>query len=191
MLFRSQHRFGVNQRKSFSDKGENPHIIVMSATPIPRTLAIILYGDLDISIIDELPANRLPIKNCVVDTSYRIKAYAFISNQIKEGRQCYVICPMVEESENIEAENVVDYAAKLREAIPTARIDYLHGKMKPSQKNEIMEKFVRGDTDVLVSTTVIEVGVNVPNSTVMMVENSERFGLAQLHQLREIGRAHV
>lgn len=184
-----QHRFGVNQRKSFSDKGKNPHIIVMSATPIPRTLAIILYGDLDISIIDELPANRLPIKNCVVDTSYRIKAYAFISNQIKEGRQCYVICPMVEESENIEAENVVDYAAKLREAIPTARIDYLHGKMKTSQKNEIMEKFVRGDTDVLVSTTVIEVGVNVPNSTVMMVENSERFGLAQLHQLRgRVGR---
>lgn len=184
-----QHRFGVNQRKSFSDKGENPHIIVMSATPIPRTLAIILYGDLDISIIDELPANRLPIKNCVVDTSYRIKAYAFISNQIKEGRQCYVICPMVEESENIEAENVVDYATKLRKAIPTARIDYLHGKMKPSQKNEIMEKFVRGDTDVLVSTTVIEVGVNVPNSTVMMVENSERFGLAQLHQLRgRVGR---
>ncbi len=184
-----QHRFGVNQRKTFSEKGENPHIIVMSATPIPRTLAIILYGDLDISIIDELPANRLPIKNCVVDTSYRPNAYAFIRKQIKEGRQSYVICPMVEESENIEAENVVDYSAKLKEAIPDARIDYLHGKMKASQKNEIMERFVQGDIDILVSTTVIEVGVNVPNSTVMMVENSERFGLAQLHQLRgRVGR---
>ena len=176
-----QHRFGV--------KGENPHIIVMSATPIPRTLAIILYGDLDISIIDELPSDRLPIKNCVVDTSYRTKAYTFISRQIKEGRQCYVICPMVEDSENIEAENVIDYSQKLKEAIPDARIDYLHGRMKASEKNEKMEKFMNGDTDVLVSTTVIEVGVNVPNSTVMMVENSERFGLAQLHQLRgRVGR---
>lgn len=184
-----QHRFGVNQRKMFSDKGENPHIIVMSATPIPRTLAIILYGDLDISIIDELPSDRLPIKNCVVDTSYRTKAYIFISRQIKEGRQCYVICPMVEDSENIEAENVIDYSQKLKEAIPDARIDYLHGRMKASEKNEKMEKFMNGDTDVLVSTTVIEVGVNVPNSTVMMVENSERFGLAQLHQLRgRVGR---
>ena len=184
-----QHRFGVNQRKMFSDKGANPHIIVMSATPIPRTLAIILYGDLDISIIDELPSDRLPIKNCVVDTSYRTKAYTFISRQIKEGRQCYVICPMVEDSENIEAENVVDYSQKLKEAIPDARIDYLHGRMKASEKNEKMEKFMNGDTDVLVSTTVIEVGVNVPNSTVMMVENSERFGLAQLHQLRgRVGR---
>lgn len=184
-----QHRFGVNQRKMFSDKGENPHIIVMSATPIPRTLAIILYGDLDISIIDELPSDRLPIKNCVVDTSYRTKAYTFISRQIKEGRQCYVICPMVEDSENIEAENVIDYSQKLKEAIPDARIDYLHGRMKASEKNEKMEKFMNGDTDVLVSTTVIEVGVNVPNSTVMMVENSERFGLAQLHQLRgRVGR---
>ena len=184
-----QHRFGVNQRKMFSDKGANPHIIVMSATPIPRTLAIILYGDLDISIIDELPSDRLPIKNCVVDTSYRTKAYTFINRQIKEGRQCYVICPMVEDSENIEAENVVDYSQKLKEAIPDARIDYLHGRMKASEKNEKMEKFMHGDTDVLVSTTVIEVGVNVPNSTVMMVENSERFGLAQLHQLRgRVGR---
>lgn len=184
-----QHRFGVNQRKNFSDKGLNPHIMVMSATPIPRTLAIILYGDLDISIIDELPSNRLPIKNCVVDTSYRSKAYSFINNQVKQGRQAYVICPMVEDSENIEAENVVDYSMKLREELPDVRIEYLHGKMKPSQKNEIMERYVKGETDVLVSTTVIEVGVNVPNSTVMMVENSERFGLAQLHQLRgRVGR---
>ena len=172
-----QHRFGVNQRRDFSQKGKSPHILVMSATPIPRTLAIILYGDLDISIIDEMPANRLPIKNCVVDESYRPKAYAFIHKQVASGRQCYVICPMVEDSEAVEAENVVDYTAMLKKELPDIRIEYLHGKMRPSLKNEV------------VSTTVIEVGVNVPNSTVMMVENSERFGLAQLHQLRgRVGR---
>lgn len=184
-----QHRFGVNQRKMFSEKGSNPHIIVMSATPIPRTLAIILYGDLDISIIDEMPSNRLPIKNCVVDESYRPKAYAFIRNQVNMGRQCYVICPMVEDSENMEAENVIEYTDKLKASLPELKIEYLHGKMKPSLKNEIMEKFANAEIDVLVSTTVIEVGVNVPNSTVMLVENSERFGLAQLHQLRgRVGR---
>ena len=184
-----QHRFGVNQRRDLSDKGNNPHILVMSATPIPRTLAIILYGDLDISIIDEMPANRLPIKNCVVDESYRPKAYAFIHNQVASGRQCYVICPMVEDSEAVEAENVVDYTAMLKKELPDIRIEYLHGKMRPSLKNEVMERFAAHETDVLVSTTVIEVGVNVPNSTVMMVENSERFGLAQLHQLRgRVGR---
>ena len=161
----------------------------MSATPIPRTLAIILYGDLDISIIDEMPANRLPIKNCVVDESYRPKAYAFIHKQVASGRQCYVICPMVEDSEAVEAENVVDYTAMLKKELPDIRIEYLHGKMRPSLKNEVMERFAAHETDVLVSTTVIEVGVNVPNSTVMMVENSERFGLAQLHQLRgRVGR---
>ena len=184
-----QHRFGVNQRRDFSQKGKSPHILVMSATPIPRTLAIILYGDLDISIIDEMPANRLPIKNCVVDESYRLKAYAFIHNQVASGRQCYVICPMVEDSEAVEAENVVDYTAMLKKELPDIRIEYLHGKMRPSLKNEVMERFAAHETDVLVSTTVIEVGVNVPNSTVMMVENSERFGLAQLHQLRgRVGR---
>ena len=184
-----QHRFGVNQRKQLSDKGNNPHIIVMSATPIPRTLAIILYGDLDISIIDEMPSDRLAIKNCVVDDSYRPKAYAFIKKQVSEGRQCYVICPMVEDSENIEAENVIDYTDKLRAELKGVRIEYLHGKMRPVDKNEIMERFASGMIDVLVSTTVIEVGVNVPNSTVMMVENAERFGLAQLHQLRgRVGR---
>ena len=184
-----QHRFGVNQRRDFSQKGKSPHILVMSATPIPRTLAIILYGDLDISIIDEMPANRLPIKNCVVDESYRPKAYAFIHNQVASGRQCYVICPMVEDSEAVEAENVVDYTAMLKKELPDIRIEYLHGKMRPSLKNEVMERFAAHETDVLVSTTVIEVGVNVPNSTVMMVENSERFGLAQLHQLRgRVGR---
>ena len=168
-----QHRFGVNQRRDLSDKGNNPHILVMSATPIPRTLAIIVYGDLDISVIDELPAERLPIKNCVVDESYRPNAYKFIENQVHVGRQAYVICPMVEDSENIEAENVIDYAKKLSGELPDdIKVEYLHGKMKASQKNEIMEKFSKNEINVLVSTTVIEVGVNVPNATVMMVENA-------------------
>ncbi len=186
-----QHRFGVNQRKELANKGvEAPHILVMSATPIPRTLAIIVYGDLDISVIDELPANRLPIKNCVVDESYRETAYKFITSQVAEGRQVYIICPMVEESENMDAENVVDYAKKLKSALPgNIRIEYLHGKMKAKEKNDIMSMYSAGQVDVLVSTTVIEVGVNVPNATVMMVENAERFGLAQLHQLRgRVGR---
>lgn len=185
-----QHRFGVKQREALSTKSENPHVLVMSATPIPRTLAIILYGDLDISVVDELPANRLPIKNCVVNTDYRTTAYNFIERQVQEGRQAYIICPMVEESEAMEAENVIEYTGKVREALPPfIRVEYLHGKMKPKQKNEIMEQFARNEIQVLVSTTVIEVGVNVPNSTVMMIENAERFGLAQLHQLRgRVGR---
>ena len=185
-----QHRFGVRQRECFASKGKAPHILVMSATPIPRTLALILYGDLDISVIDELPSNRKPIKNCVVDTSYRQTAYRFMEKQIAEGRQCYVICPMVEESEGLEAENVTDYAKKLKEELTSGiRVEYLHGKMKPAQKEEIMEKFAAHEIDVLVSTTVIEVGIDVPNSTVMMIENAERFGLAQLHQLRgRVGR---
>lgn len=184
-----QHRFGVVQREMFGNKGQMPHVLVMSATPIPRTLAIILYGDLDISVIDELPANRLPIKNCVVDKSYRPRAYRFIENEVKNGRQAYVICPMVEESEMIEAENVLDYTKALRENLPGIRVEYLHGKMKGKEKNKIMEEFAAGNIQVLVSTTVIEVGVNVPNATVMMIENAERFGLAQLHQLRgRVGR---
>ena len=184
-----QHRFGVAQREMFGNKGQMPHVLVMSATPIPRTLAIILYGDLDISVIDELPANRLPIKNCVVDKSYRPRAYRFIENEVKNGRQAYVICPMVEESEMIEAENVLDYTKILRENLPGIRVEYLHGKMKGKEKNKIMEEFAAGNIQVLVSTTVIEVGVNVPNATVMMIENAERFGLAQLHQLRgRVGR---
>lgn len=185
-----QHRFGVRQREGFALKGKSPHILVMSATPIPRTLALILYGDLDISVIDELPSNRKPIKNCVVDISYRQTAYRFMEKQIAEGRQCYVICPMVEESEGLEAENVTDYAKKLKEELASGiRVEYLHGKMKPAQKEEIMEKFAAHEIDVLVSTTVIEVGIDVPNSTVMMIENAERFGLAQLHQLRgRVGR---
>ena len=185
-----QHRFGVKQREALATRGNPPNILVMSATPIPRTLAIILYGDLDISVIDELPARRLPIKNCVVDTSYRPKAYRFIERQIREGRQAYVICPMVEESEGMEAENVLDYTKKLKDALPEdISVEFLHGKMKPKEKNRIMEEFAAGSIQVLVSTTVVEVGVNVPNATVMMIENAERFGLAQLHQLRgRVGR---
>lgn len=185
-----QHRFGVRQREALTTRGNPPHVLVMSATPIPRTLAIILYGDLDISIIDELPAKRLPIKNCVVGTSYRPKAYSFIEKQVQMGRQAYVICPMVEESEGLEAENVTDYARKLQEILPgEIKVEILHGKMKPKEKNRIMEAFAFGEIQVLVSTTVVEVGVNVPNATVMMVENAERFGLAQLHQLRgRVGR---
>ena len=185
-----QHRFGVRQREALTTMGNPPNVLVMSATPIPRTLAIILYGDLDISIIDELPARRLPIKNCVVGTSYRPKAYTFIEKQVREGRQAYIICPMVEESEGLDAENVLDYTEKLKSILPgDISIEYLHGKMKAREKNRIMEAFAAGKIQILVSTTVVEVGVNVPNATVMMVENAERFGLAQLHQLRgRVGR---
>ncbi len=185
-----QHRFGVRQREKLTEKGHEPHVLVMSATPIPRTLAIILYGDLQVSIIDELPANRLPIKNCVVNISYRPKAYEFITREVQSGRQAYVICPMVEEGESDTMENVVDYTQKLKAALPSdIQVAYLHGKMKPADKNKIMEEYAKKNIDVLVSTTVIEVGINVPNATVMMVENAERFGLAQLHQLRgRVGR---
>lgn len=187
-----QHRFGVRQRELLAGKGKDPHILVMSATPIPRTLAIILYGDLHISVVDELPANRLPVKNCVVNTGYRSKAYQFIAGEVEKGRQAYVICPQVEaaEGEESDLENVVDYTEKLKSALPAkVRVAYLHGKMRPGDKNRIMEEFAAHTIDVLVSTTVIEVGVNVPNTTVMMVENAERFGLAQLHQLRgRVGR---
>ena len=185
-----QHRFGVGQRAALGEKGNTPHIMVMSATPIPRTLAIILYGDLDISVIDQVPASRLPIKNCVVGPDYRKKAYDFIAGQTAQGRQAYVICPMVEPNEMIEAENVLDYTKVLKKSLPSdVTVEYLHGKMKPKEKNKVMEQFARGEIQVLVSTTVVEVGVNVPNATVMMIENAERFGLAQLHQLRgRVGR---
>ncbi len=189
-----QHRFGVRQREHLAGKGDAPHILVMSATPIPRTLAIILYGDLHISVIDELPANRLPVKNCVVNTSYRPTAYKFIAGQVQKGRQVYVICPQVEgdteEESGLSLENVVDYTEKLKNALPREiQVAYLHGKMRSADKKRIMEEFAARSIDVLVSTTVIEVGINVPNATVMMVENAERFGLAQLHQLRgRVGR---
>lgn len=188
-----QHRFGVRQREAFGEKGTLPHTLVMSATPIPRTLAVIVYGDLDISVVDELPANRLPIKNCVVDTRYRPKAYEFIRKEVENGHQAYVICPMVEESEAIEAENVLEYASQLKSILPESiHVEPLHGKMKPKEKNAVMERFLKNEIQVLVSTTVVEVGVNVPNATVMMIENSERFGLAQLHQLRgRVGRGNA
>jgi len=192
-----QHRFGVKQREHLAEKGNMPHVLVMSATPIPRTLAIILYGDLKVSVIDELPADRQPVKNCVVDTSYREKAYRFIEKEVAAGRQVYVVCPMVDEGETDydsssmdNVENVVGYTEKLKGFLPPSiRVAYLHGKMKSALKTEIMEEFKNKNIDVLVSTTVIEVGINVPNATVMMVENAERFGLAQLHQLRgRVGR---
>lgn len=185
-----QHRFGVRQREKLSEKGGHPHILVMSATPIPRTLAIILYGDLDISIVDELPKGRKPIKNCVVGTGYRETAYRFIAKQVAAGRQAYIICAMVEESDTSDAENVTDYTEQLREALGGGIcVEYLHGKMPAKEKTERMNRFAAGEIQVLVSTTVIEVGVNVPNATVMMIENAERFGLAQLHQLRgRVGR---
>lgn len=185
-----QHRFGVKQRETLFSKGKEPHMLVMSATPIPRTLAIILYGDLDISVIDVMPVGRLPIKNCVVGTNYRNQAYKFMQKEIAAGHQVYIICPMVEESENMEVENVTDYTNMLETTMaPSIRIKALHGKMKASLKNEIMEQFAKHEIDILVSTTVIEVGINVPNATVMMIENAERFGLAQLHQLRgRVGR---
>ncbi len=185
-----QHRFGVNQRKKLSDKGYGVHTLVMSATPIPRTLAIILYADMDISIIKELPKGRKPIKNCVVGTNYRQTAYQFIAGQIAEQSQVYVVCPMVEESETLDVTNVTEYVDTMRANLPAGtRIEMLHGQMRAEEKNEIMKRFSEGEIDVLVSTTVIEVGVNNPNATVMMVENAERFGLAQLHQLRgRVGR---
>ena len=185
-----QHRFGVAQRDALSKKGHTPHVLVMSATPIPRSLAMILYGDLDISIMDELPAKRLSIKNCVVNISYRPKAWDFIIKQVQAGHQAYVICPMVEESETSQGADVVSYTEQLREALPSyISIEYLHGKMKAKEKDDIMARFAKNETQVLVSTTVIEVGINVPNATVILIEDAQRFGLAQLHQLRgRVGR---
>lgn len=185
-----QHRFGVRQRAKFSEKGKEPHVLVMSATPIPRTLAIIMYGDLDISVMKDMPASRKPIKNCVVGSQYRPTAYKFMLEQIQQGHQIYIICPMVEASENVEAENVIEYQESLLNIFPNGiHISYLHGRMLPEEKNAIMREFAEGKTDILVSTTVIEVGINNPNATVMMIENAEKFGLAQLHQLRgRVGR---
>ena len=189
-----QHRFGVKQREKLADKGNEPHIMVMSATPIPRTLAVILYGDLDISIVNELPADRLPVKNCVVDEDYRMTAYKFILSEVNKGHQAYIICPMVEKSEeNDELSDVISYTEELTSLIGNkAKIKYIHGKMKNDEKNQIMEEFSDGRIDILISTTVVEVGVNVPNATVMMIENADRFGLASLHQLRgRIGRGNA
>lgn len=187
-----QHRFGVNQRGGLARKGGHPHVCVMSATPIPRTLAIILYGDLDISIINAMPVGRLPIKNAVVGEEYRPNAYRFIMNQAALGHQAYVICPMVEDNEISESENVTDYTVELRKNLPGLTVEGLHGQMAADTKNDIMGRFAKGEIQVLVSTTVIEVGINVPNATVMLIENAEKFGLAQLHQLRgRVGRGNA
>ena len=187
-----QHRFGVNQRGGLARKGGHPHVCVMSATPIPRTLAIILYGDLDISIIHAMPVGRLPIKNAVVGEEYRPNAYRFIMNQAALGHQAYVICPMVEDNEISESENVTDYTVELRKNLPGLTVEGLHGQMAADTKNDIMGRFAKGEIQVLVSTTVIEVGINVPNATVMLIENAEKFGLAQLHQLRgRVGRGNA
>ena len=187
-----QHRFGLKQRQAFADKGNGniPHMLVMSATPIPRTLALIIYGNMHVSVIDQVPADRKPIKNAVVDDSFHANAYKFITNQVKAGHQAYVICPLVEYSEGLDAANVEDYTELLRDMLdPSIRIGKLTGPMPTNKKNEIMAKFANGEIDVLVSTTVIEVGVDVPNATVMMIEDANRFGLATLHQLRgRVGR---
>ncbi len=185
-----QHRFGVSQRSLFAQKGETPNVLIMSATPIPRTLALILYGNMNVSVLDEMPQDRLRVKNCVVDPGYRNTAYSFILDEVKKGHQAYIVCPMIEENEDLECEDVVSYTEKIKKEFPgNVRIEYLHGRMRPAEKNEKMARFSAGETDILVSTTVIEVGVDVPNATVMMVENADRFGLAQLHQLRgRIGR---
>jgi ATP-dependent DNA helicase RecG len=184
-----QHRFGVDQRKALAGGISPPHRMVMSATPIPRTLGVIYYGDLDISVIDELPARRLPIKNCVVDSSWRDKANRFIKREVDAGHQAYIICPMIEASEGLDVENVIDYSRNLKKVFPGYSIAMLHGRMKPAEKNKIMEDFASHKIQILVSTTVVEVGVDVPNATVIMIENAERFGLAALHQLRgRVGR---
>ncbi len=188
-----QHRFGVEQREKLGAKsadGKTPHVLVMSATPIPRTLAIILYGDLDISVMDEKPAKRLSVKNALVGSEYRRKACEFMEKEVLAGSQCYVICPQVSPSEATDLENVEEYGEKLRKYYgERLRVGVLHGQMKSEQKNAVMRSFAEGALDILVSTTVVEVGVDVPNATVMMIENAERFGLAELHQLRgRIGR---
>lgn len=184
-----QHRFGVEQRAKLAAKGHGVHILIMSATPIPRTLALILYGDLDVSVIDELPPGRKPIKTYAVGEKMRARAYAFMEKNIKEGSQAYIVCPLVEETETGDLKNASDLQKKLSERYSNIRIGLIHGRMKSKDKDSVMNGFVNGDIDVLVSTTVIEVGVNVPNANLMIIENAERFGLSQLHQLRgRVGR---
>ncbi len=187
-----QHRFGVSQRAALAGKGDHPHTLVMSATPIPRTLALILYGDLDISVIDQLPPGRRPVQTSFVDSSYHPRIYRFLRRLVGEGRQVYIVCPQVSESEEPgdDRKAVTEYAAQLsREVFPDLRVAFVHGKMKPKEKDAVMTAFAAGEADILVSTTVIEVGVDVPNAAVMVVENAERFGLSQLHQLRgRVGR---
>ncbi len=184
-----QHRFGVRQRSDLLEKGQNPHLLVMSATPIPRTLALMIYGDLDISVINELPPGRQIVDTFLIDDSKRMRVYNFLKKNINEGRQCYIVCPAVENSET-GLIGVEEYAEEIQKTVfRDYSVAVLHGKMKSADKDEIMNKFIDGEINILVSTTVIEVGVNVPNSTIMMIENAERFGLSQLHQLRgRVGR---
>ena len=199
MVADEQHRFGVAQRAALAAKGDSPHVLVMSATPIPRTLALIIYGDLDVSVIDELPPGRTPVETYVVREDKRARMYNFVRRLVGEGRQVYIICPAVEDSSAQEGEGaspamdlkaVKSYAAQLQEQVfPDLKVDFLHGKMRPREKEAVMAAFAAGETQVLVSTTVIEVGVDVPNAAVMVIENAERFGLSQLHQLRgRVGR---
>lgn len=184
-----QHRFGVEQRAKLMAKGKNPHMLIMSATPIPRTLALILYGDLDVSVIDELPPGRKPVKTYSVSEDMRKRVYDFAVESIEKGVQAYVVCPLVSETEKSDLNNAQDLAAELTQAYPQIKVGLMHGRMKPKEKDEIMEDFISGEIKMLVSTTVIEVGVNVPNSNIMIIENAERFGLSQLHQLRgRVGR---
>ena len=185
-----QHRFGVRQRATIAEKGHNPDVLVMTATPIPRTLALILYGDLDISVIDELPPNRKKIDTFAITKGLEDRLNNFVKEQIKQGRQAYVVCPLVEENEEINAKSVLEIAEHYKtQVFSEFRVEYLHGKMKQKEKDAIMTDFKNGKIDILVSTTVIEVGVNVPNSNIMIIENAERFGLAALHQLRgRVGR---
>lgn len=188
-----QHRFGVNQRKVIGEKGKNVDKIVMTATPIPRTLALILYGDLDISIIDELPPNRQKIETFAVPLSMEDRINNFIKEQVKLGRQAYIVCPLVEENEEIDAKSVTELFEKYKtQVFSEYRVEYIHGKLKQKEKDQIMEEFKNGDIDILISTTVIEVGVNVPNASVMVIQNAERYGLAALHQLRgRVGRRRI
>ncbi len=184
-----QHRFGVRQRSTINNKGQNPDVLVMTATPIPRTLALILYGDLDISIIDELPPNRKKIDTFAVTKGMEDRVNNFIKKQLDEGRQCYIVCPLVEESGEINAKAVLETYEKYKEIFSNYKVEYIHGKLRPKEKDQIMQDFKDGKIQVLVSTTVIEVGVDVPNSNIMVIENAERFGLATLHQLRgRVGR---
>ena len=187
-----QHRFGVKQRTTIAEKGQNPDVIVMSATPIPRTLALILYGDLDISIIDELPPNRKKIETFAVTKALDERVNNFIKKQVDEGRQAYIVCPLVEDSEEEENDlkSVITLYEKCKtETFPNYKIEYIHGKMKQKEKDDIMLRFKNGEIDILIATTVIEVGVDVPNASIMVIEDAQRFGLAQLHQLRgRVGR---
>ena len=185
-----QHRFGVNQREALANKSNAAHLLVMSATPIPRSLAMILYGNVSLSVLDEMPQNRLPIKSCIINSSKRKTAFVFLQGEIEKGHQAYIVCPQIEDSSGMELENVTDYTAGLKSIFPPqVNISFIHGKMSLPQKNEIMNNFKNHNIDILVSTTVIEVGIDVSNATVIMIENSERFGLAALHQLRgRVGR---